>query len=190
MSTKIFWIPSHCGIVGNELVDIIVKNACNYASYTNMSYFTDSLSLIVASVIEKMNDFINSYGNSNKGRKYIELNRGFSRSSWFNRLKHSRRVICLLNRIKSGHTKSRSHLFSKNILSNDDCDCGFGPQYLNHLIWECPLLDNPREDLLSFLRENKVNIGEDICYLAVCDFTYCRILHSKWFRFMNFIVTF
>ena len=93
--------------------------------------------------------FVNEYDfrKGRKGIKYVDNNKKFSCISWFYNLDLDRKRITLINRVKSGHTRTKDHLFRKNIVNSNECDCG-EVQTVDHLIWNFPRFLNYREALI------------------------------------------
>ena len=62
----------------------------------------------------------------------------------------------MINRCRSGHYNLNSSLYHVQIVDNADCTCGFESQDLNHILWQCPLLDNNRLKLFENLAKYKM----------------------------------
>lgn len=45
--------------------------------------------------------------------------------------------IRCINKIRSGYTRAKQHLFEKYIINSSECDCGFLSQSLTHIFFEC-----------------------------------------------------
>ena len=128
-----------------------------------------------------MISFTSDYGNSNKGRKYVNQAKDFTLKTWFmNRADLNRRDICTLNRMRSGHDRSRAHFASKGFKVEEMCECGGDLHTLHHLIWECSLINSIRERFLIKYRSLKIPIGIDIISLV---FNYPAIYRDL----LNFI---
>jgi hypothetical protein len=49
----------------------------------------------------------------------------------------------------TGHGELRGKLFDLGLRDDPNCACGMGVQYAEHVLWECPLLDDAREEMLK-----------------------------------------
>lgn len=179
--TSIVWIPAHTGIFGNEFVD----RAANYArsleiteAYKNCEW--EELSpCFKQSLINSSNVFIAEAGRT-KGNKFCNLAGPFRSKAWFQAIPFSKKYICLINRIKSGHTLTPAHLFRKGIVGEEDCTCGYYSCNINHIFWHCHLFHNSRNKLRSVLPKININTGEDVTnqfltrdsgsLIPICDF--------------------
>ena len=99
-----------------------------------------------------------------KGVKYVDNNLEFSSIPWFFRYDLDRKRITMINRVKSGHTRTKDHLFRKNILNSNECECG-DVQTVEHLIWNCPRFLNYRDVLIQFLAGRGIFPGSDVTLL-------------------------
>ena len=92
-----------------------------------------------------MSDYVESYGDFSKGRKYLSFVREFYPKPWFDiTCGLDRQQIRVLNRLRSGHSCVRAHLFSKNFRVEENCKCGEDILSVNHLLWYCPRLTSQR----------------------------------------------
>lgn len=176
------WIPSHRGIVGNEKADEAAKSATSL-DFLHIFDFPhqDLFNQIKSTVIKEMNQFTDSYGKSRLGRRYMDLHPVFSLTPWFCNTNNSRKTICLLNRIKTFHVKSRHHLFEKNIVNDDLCECGDDIHDIDHLVWSCPLFADARIEFVEWCSEKNIKTDENVCKLT-------NVLHpSLGLRFAQFI---
>ena len=91
----------------------------------------------------------------------------FSFSPWFTNIdKYNRMEICTLNRLRSGHNKTRSHLSSKGFRVEETCDCGEGLHSLHHLIWECALTSSHRSTFFNSCTSKKIPLQSDLTMIS------------------------
>ena len=160
-----YWIPSHVGIPGNDKVDRLAKEAINNIDFCSKEIcFKDVYGVFKLELKDKMINYVNDYdfGRGLKGRRFIELNDKFDYSPWFSNYALDRKRITIINRIRSNHTRTKAHLFKKNITSSDLCGCG-GIQTVDHLIWECLDASSIREPLIRYLNSKGIMRYDDIC---------------------------
>lgn len=152
MATKltICWIPAHVGIVGNELADATAKTATVLAPETLQISRTDLKALIKKAVTT---DNIRAIQEDGKLKGIQYFNRIYTHSSkpWFEGHSLSRKELVFISRCRSGHVALNESLIKINLAQTAECECGHGPQNLNHVIWSCPKFNVQREDLLRKL---------------------------------------
>lgn len=95
-----------------------------------------------------------------KGVEYFKKQDIMKTKSWFENTNLNRQPISTVNRIRSGHSLLKKHLFNKNIIDSPICDCGESGMSVNHIIWDCNLI--PTADRIKFYSQlTKKNIQMD-----------------------------
>ena len=64
---------------------------------------------------------------------------------------NSRRASIIYTCIKHGCSRLHEHLFNHNLIPNPVCECGLATESVFHFLYDCPLYDTQRFDLLSDL---------------------------------------
>lgn len=85
---------------------------------------------------------------------------------WFYNLNINRELITFVNRIRSLHTSCADHLFRKNIVNDNLCDCETGVQDLNHAFFNCPRLGYKPDELLDKIYRLLPDFDRDIHSLS------------------------
>ena len=164
---KFVWIPSHCGILGNEIVDEIANKATHKDQICiDYCWFSDIIPSFKIEQKDEMEKYIVDY---HKGLKYVNLNKKFVLKPWFSHVRWNREIICLINRLKSYHNFTKHHLFNKNIIPEDTCECAEDVESHEHLLWNCKKYQESRKNLIEFImnfNKEKFNFGEDIGYMV------------------------
>ncbi|CAB0030473.1 unnamed protein product [Trichogramma brassicae] len=57
----------------------------------------------------------------------------------------------MANRMRANHTCLAESLERKNIISDPRCRCGCEEESLNHVLWNCGLLEPQREAMMERL---------------------------------------
>ena len=105
------WIPSHCGIHGNETADALAKEGTTYAQNDRSTTYSEVKTIIKA---KQQNLFKQNHPHSNRNDPYHLLTR------------HEQVSIF---RLRTGHNRLRNHLFHKlKIGDTDQCRCRTGSQ--------------------------------------------------------------
>lgn len=142
LTVSFAWIPSHCGIKGNEIADRLANEAVlcgDIFPFTN--YYHDLISLAKISLQEAWNRAW-SESTQQKGKYYYNIQKVILNKPWFTILKLSKRATSTLIRMRLGHVCSPAHLARLKIVSSPCCECGELIADLNHIILSCPLFDS------------------------------------------------
>jgi ribonuclease HI len=114
------WIPSHCGISGNEEADRLAK-AGTLEQQPDDLISSKEQSTIIKSTFKK---------------KWEERHPDFRRNDAYHLLPRREQVIIF--RLRTGHNRLRHHLFTKmRIGPTDLCPCGDAPQTAKHILQDC-----------------------------------------------------
>ena len=81
---------------------------------------------------------------------------------WFHNKNLKRDMIVTVNRCRAEHYNLNFSLHKINIVNDPSCECGFESQDLNHIIWQCPIYDIFRIELLKKLSFHKIYPPLDI----------------------------
>ena len=121
------WIPSHCGVQGNEQADRLSKEGSKATQYEHPVPYSEAKTLLK-----------NCFHNSWKERLGITTERDS-----IDLLKRKEQVTIF--RLRTGHCRLLAHLNRLHISHTDECPCGTSPQTPEHVLQTCPLLDNLRQ---------------------------------------------
>lgn len=148
---KFIWIPSHVGIIGNESVDILAKNATkkNIVQIDRIP-FTDFYHSVSKAALDSTNDIIRTKSNS-KGAKYFQIFFQDKKHAWFHKKNLPRELIVSINRARSNHYHLAESLAKIKVVESPICKCGRENENINHVTWQCKMYDNQRTDLLKKL---------------------------------------
>ena len=115
------WIPSHCGIPGNEAADGLAKLGALEAQPDNKSVsFIEKRTLVKAAM------------------------RQTSTRDAYHFLERQQQVVVM--RLRTGHNRLNVHMFRKMKLAHTPlCNCGLSEQTTAHILQDCPLYNNERE---------------------------------------------
>lgn len=161
------WIPSHSSIEGNDSADSAAREAAKLTPELGCTVPpSDLLSLTKASSVHYATLELQQYTLLGKGKKYMDKAGAFSNKPWFIHSGIDRKRITLCNRIKAGHTRTKSHLVRMNILQDDSCSyCDQTSETLEHLLWSCPKFSKLRSGLYRDLSKLNVTADTDVINL-------------------------
>ena len=123
------WIPAHCGVYGNKTAHRLVKEEALLEQRDRQVSFSDEKTVIKALTKKRLHQQHPGYKQSNS---YYSLNRADQ---------------VILFRLRTGHNRLRAHLFTKlRIGETDICPCGTEPMTAEHLLQNCPLHADRRQE--------------------------------------------
>ena len=126
-NVAIQWIPSHCGLYGNEKADILAKEASKSEQTDKATSYEEEKTLIKRKMQEEWNKM---HPSKNKTDPYYQL---------------TRREQVIVFRLRTGHNKLRRHLYNKfKIGDTDMCPCGEDIQDTEHILQACGLYTTQR----------------------------------------------
>ncbi|CAB0029393.1 unnamed protein product [Trichogramma brassicae] len=150
---SLLWIPSHIGIVGNEVVDAVAKEATrNQPPNPAFAPFSDLSENFALEAKNNSNDKNMDEGRD-KGKQYFEEFYSTRSTPWFSNVNLPRRHIVMINRMRANHTCLAESLERKNIIPDSRCRCGYEKENLNHILWDCRLYQTQRKVLLEKLKK-------------------------------------
>ncbi|GFR91624.1 Gag-Pol polyprotein [Elysia marginata] len=124
------WIPSHCGIPGNERADRLAKEGSKQDQTTESFSYQEVKSVIKGIYSERW--------------KAENTNYSFKRD-----MMHQlpRKEQCTIFRLRTGHCQLRAHQYRLGTSQTSMCECGTSRQTVNHLLQDCPLYTNEKGKL-------------------------------------------
>ncbi len=166
INVELCWVPGHAGIQANELADVEAKKAALIAK--SWSDNQDNSPVTIKEAQREMSKELSKvwqrqWDNQTEGRfthsilPNVKLNRfKFLLGSTGKTL---RIADVRLNRIIVGHTLLRTHYLQQaldrraGINVTTQCDCGDGPQDLEHFFLECSQFTQERNEMSGCIME-------------------------------------
>ena len=116
------WVPSHCGISGNEKADNLAKQGSRDNQTNNPVSIQETTTII----------------------KSIFRNRGNTRDNYHNL---SRKEQVIIFRLRTGHNRLNKHMHKMmKRAPSPQCPCGEAEQDTQHILQDCRLLRKEREE--------------------------------------------
>ena len=125
-SVTLQWIPSHCGVGGNEEADRLSKMGSKLEQSAQPMSYSEAKTIL-------RNNFRTEWQQ--------RLDIGTEEDS-IHQLDRAAQVTIF--RLRTGHCQLLSHLHRLKISHSDECPCGTGPQTPNHILQSCPTFDDLR----------------------------------------------
>lgn len=146
---KLFWIPGHTGIIGNERADFVAKDAIRVGLKTqNTVPLTEIKNYWKNKLFLEFKEWCFSSGKT-KGTSYFSKFFTANRKPWFDSFEGNRRVISSINRMRSGHSSLRDSLFRFRIVDSPLCLTCNTKETPNHVFWICPRFAIQRKHLFN-----------------------------------------
>ena len=148
------WIPSHCGIQGNERADMLAKREAS------MIQPEKCVSQSTVKKILKSNKSIewhNQWALNDKGRSMFNFVTKPNKKDPINYLKRKKQVVIF--RLRTNHIQLNSHLSRITKDHEPSCPlCGYREETVNHFLFDCPRLQDLRMQYLPTFpnRENSL----------------------------------
>nr|KAG5710959.1 hypothetical protein BaRGS_013693 [Batillaria attramentaria] len=123
------WLPSHCGISGNEKADELSKTGSSMKQPTHRVTYREAKTIL-----------------RNKFQSTWQANTHTppTREDPIHNLPRKQQTI--LFRLRTGHCRLLSHLHRLRVSHTDACPCGTGPQTPDHILQLCPTFQTLRTE--------------------------------------------
>lgn len=141
-SVAFAWVPSHCGIRGNEKADRIANEAIEDGDLFPYKNYTHDLINLPRTYLQNSWQDCWSQSCILKGKSYSRIQPSIPIKPWFFKHKFCKRSTSVLIRMRLGHVCTPEHLAKINIIDSPACECGLEVGDLNHIILSCPLYDH------------------------------------------------
>jgi hypothetical protein len=132
------WIQAHVGHYGNELADKLAKEA---ARKDTVSYNRIPICEIAQQLREK--------GLKKWQMQWDRTTKALATKEFFPNIKDRLNTKITLTpnftALVTSHGKTKLYLYRFKIIESPDCPCGGGSQKVDHLTFECTILQNERE---------------------------------------------
>ena len=122
------WIPSHCGVSGNEEADRLSKMGSNMEQQMHPISYRE-VSTMLRSLFQQ--EWRNTHQVGAEKDAMWQLNR-------------AQQVTIF--RLRTGHCRLLSYLYRLRLAPTDDCPCGTGSQTPEHLLQTCPTYTALRQE--------------------------------------------
>jgi hypothetical protein len=142
------WIKAHAGHRGNELADQLAKEAASSRTMDEC-YTRFPKSAVLGDLNEQsVNQWQKEWERSSKGT---------TTKSFFpkitDRLKLKINATPNITAIVTGHGNIKTYLFKYRIIESPMCSCEEGEQSVDHIIYDCKILEQERTRLKAVVKK-------------------------------------
>jgi ribonuclease HI len=158
------WIPSHCGISGNECADTWAKQAIETGTQLhNKVYSSDLLTCAQTSLSESWQNMWDA-SRQHTGRYYGGIEPFIRCKPWFHKFRSAPKwatsTIC---RLRLGHNCTPVFLAKIRVRDNSLCECGLDEGSLDHIFFNCPRFSYSMYDVLPKKIPRPINFYSLLC---------------------------
>lgn len=162
------WVPSHSGILGNEVVDLATRQEHDEDHSQILKVpFTDYYHLFKSNSRRMWKEYWDIIIET-KGKWYAEIQQDLPIAPWYNDFKYcGRKFITVINRLRFGHCLVPAHLHRLKIISENCCKfCSKPNGDINHIIFECEVFNIQRlllvSDIIDIAEQNSISVPRRI----------------------------
>ena len=148
------WIPSHKGIVGNNIVDQVAKTACSYGTITYLPFAYNDLVKLVSERINRAR--VDHWDLTKNSLHFYKAVPDLKRYEWISL--NNRSYDVLLARFRSGCVDLNYFLFNIKKRDNPFCDHCLGEkETVEHFVLQCQYYNAARSNLINNLNSLDIN---------------------------------
>ena len=156
------WIPSHKGIIGNNIVDQVAKNACSYETFTQVQLEYHDASKLISERLYSTR--INHWDQIKHGLHFYNAVPNIKQYEWVSL--NNRKLDVLLARFRCGCVDLNEFLFNIKQRDSPYCDhCTNERETVEHYVLQCQNHRNVRVALINKLRT--LNVGPNDINLQI-----------------------
>ena len=149
---SLVWIPSHSGIIFNEQVDCLAKEASQSGITIQVPrHYTDFFVSVNSKNKKIHNEYIINASRYKETQFFTHFFSSTDSKPWFYKHISSRYQITTVSRIRANHYSLAASLFRKNIVNSPSCSCSNVNEDFDHILWSCPKYDNERRSYKATL---------------------------------------
>ena len=158
---RLQWVPAHCGVLGNEIADRSAKlgHSNQLSVRTKLNFEEMAVKLKRATLDEWRCRWRASVAALGKGEFLSSILERPRFRVWFSL--PSRRMSCVVSRLRMGHVGVLQHLYRFNLSDSDLCTVCAVPETVRHFLLDCPRYSRSR----IVLRSTLSSVGVD-CTLS------------------------
>jgi hypothetical protein len=124
---KLMWIPSHVGILDNEVADELAKQAVESGTVHGQMTVSNNHMILSRQTMVKQWKLVGRFAHS--------IQPVVSVKPWFDEHAEERSFVTTISKVISSHCSIRAHLERFRIVMDPYCVCMMNYETVDHIIW-------------------------------------------------------
>ena len=149
----LIWSPGHEGIEGNELADLMAKEAATSQLEASRAVPQEKRALLSTVKHLLRERWEEEWQSSEQGRQTRE----FFPSIDYAKVLENNFIHHELTQVLTGHSALNSHLHKIGIKTTPSCDCGAEEETVEHFVLICPLYSSQRAVIASACHQHSIS---------------------------------
>ncbi|CAH2087297.1 unnamed protein product [Euphydryas editha] len=138
IQVELAWIPSHCGIVGNENVDLYAKEATRSGGLSQFKVYCQDIIPLAKIRLTSVWNELWMQSSRTTGKHYADIQRQIPIKPWFFKYYKAPKYVCsTICRLRLGHSCNPVFLAKIRIRDSSLCECGLDEGSPEHIFFSC-----------------------------------------------------
>lgn len=147
------WIRGHINIEGNEVVDVLAKEATQVGGTCSHKIPKSDLYVLSKEYVRK--EFERNFFTGEKGKLYKAAMTSLPSKPWFYEGNLNKNIVSTVNRLRANHGLFPAHKFKIGLADTPFCSCNeIGT--IEHILLECSNFINDRNEFLNTLYKTDI----------------------------------
>lgn len=156
------WIPSHRGLMGNEMADVLAKKGAKEKPESNIDIpIQDSKEEFQEEEWNMTQDILEEEGRYKGKHYFINYYKRSRKKRWFHKIRADRYFCTFINKIRANYYNLNVSLARKDFIQSGQCLCGYELEDIDHVIWDCPNHEIARTKMTEEMNKRKIKNNKE-----------------------------